>query len=465
MLNLSSCYLHHTYGKMDDNEEELDQEQTEKLLLFQDLSGIEDIERCKRILQQHNYNIEAAVQDTLNESEGRPLVYNQPQSQPQERPPTVDTQPFVQRVYTVARPLPSHGWFQWSYMLILLPFRIVYSTICNLFPWIARMLWNDPRLNVVDPQGDVLKFVRYFTELYGLVHPNFYLGTYSQALNDAKRDLKYVLVYLHSNEHQDTDHFCRTTLANDDVTNFVNEHMIFWAASVDTPEGYRVSRALKENTYPFLALIVLRNSKLTVVLKIEGPIEPEDLVAKLTRGMRDNEGYLVAARQERADISLSQNLRQEQDEAYRESLRQDEEKEKKKRVEQEKLEQEEAARKEEEQRSQQLKEDKIRMRLEKAANLPAEPDADDPECVRLLIKLPNGVRLDRCFRKTDSLEVIYDYVYVQDDVPEEFQLQTNYPRRVLQCQPAGEGGTTPIPTVDEAGLKPKEMLFVQDISD
>lgn len=63
-----------------------------------------------------------------------------------------------------------------------------------------------------------------------------------------------------------------------------------------------------------------------MVLKIEGPIEPEDLVAKLTRGMRDNEGYLVAARQERADISLSQNLRQEQDEAYRESLRQDEEK-------------------------------------------------------------------------------------------------------------------------------------------
>lgn len=43
------------------------------------------------------YYTQAAVQDTLNESEGRPLVYNQPQSQPQERPPTVDTQPFVQR--------------------------------------------------------------------------------------------------------------------------------------------------------------------------------------------------------------------------------------------------------------------------------------------------------------------------------------------------------------------------------
>lgn len=87
-----------------------------------------------------------------------------------------------------------------------------------------------------------------------------------------------------------------------------------------------VSRTLRENTYPFLALIVIRNSKLTVVLRIEGPIEPDDLVAKLTRAMRDNEGYLAAARQERADISQSQNLRQQQDVAYMESLRQDEEK-------------------------------------------------------------------------------------------------------------------------------------------
>lgn len=33
-----------------------------------------------------------------------------------------------------------------------------------------------------------------------------------------------------------------------------------------------VSQALKENTYPFLAVIVLRENRMTVVAKIEGPI-------------------------------------------------------------------------------------------------------------------------------------------------------------------------------------------------
>lgn len=30
-----------------------------------------------------------------------------------------------------------------------------------------------------------------------------------QALNDAKRELRYLLVYLHGEDHQDTDEFCR----------------------------------------------------------------------------------------------------------------------------------------------------------------------------------------------------------------------------------------------------------------
>ncbi len=33
-----------------------------------------------------------------------------------------------------------------------------------------------------------------------------------------------------------------------------------------------VSQALRENTYPFLALVVLRETRMTVVAKVEGPI-------------------------------------------------------------------------------------------------------------------------------------------------------------------------------------------------
>ena len=36
--------------------------------------------------------------------------------------------------------------------------------------------------------------------------------------------------------------------------------------------SFPVSQALRENTYPFLALIVLRENRMTVVARIEGPI-------------------------------------------------------------------------------------------------------------------------------------------------------------------------------------------------
>jgi len=39
-----------------------------------------------------------------------------------------------------------------------------------------------------------------------------------------------------------------------------------------------VSQALKENSYPFLALIVLRDNRMTVVSRIEGPIGQHSLL-------------------------------------------------------------------------------------------------------------------------------------------------------------------------------------------
>ena len=37
--------------------------------------------------------------------------------------------------------------------------------------------------------------------------------------------------------------------------------------------------------------------------------------------------------------------------------------------------------------------------------LPEEPDADHPDAVKILLKLPNGIRLERRFFKNDSLQV------------------------------------------------------------
>lgn len=59
------------------------------------------------------------------------------------------------------------------------------------------------------PLQDVLKFKEEFESKYGRIHPTFYQGSYSQAIEDAKKELRFLLVYLHSSEHEDTEQFCR----------------------------------------------------------------------------------------------------------------------------------------------------------------------------------------------------------------------------------------------------------------
>lgn len=69
-----------------------------------------------------------------------------------------------------------------------------------------------------------------------------------------------------------------------------------------------MSQALREYTYPFFAVIVLRQNKMTIVARLEGPIEPEILIAELRRIMADNEASLIVTRAERWVISLFSSL-------------------------------------------------------------------------------------------------------------------------------------------------------------
>ncbi|XP_005993440.1 FAS-associated factor 2 [Latimeria chalumnae] len=439
-------------------EQELTQEQTEKLLQFQDLTGIESMDQCRRTLEQHNWNIEAAVQDRLNEQEGVPSVFNLPPA----RPLQVNTTDHRVYSYVVSRPQPR-GLIGWGYYLIMLPFRFTYYTLLDIFRFALRFIRPDPRSRVTDPVGDVVSFIHSFEEKYGRTHPVFYQGTYSQALNDAKRELRFLLVYLHGEDHQDTDEFCRNTLCRPEVINFINTRMLLWACSTNKPEGYRVSQALRENTYPFLAMIMLKDRRMTVVGRLEGVIQPEDLINQLTFIMDANQTYLVSERLEREERNQTQVLRQQQDEAYLASLRADQEKErKKKQIQEQKKKEEEAARQmklAEERRKRTLQEEKER----KSESLPPEPLPDHPDSVKIIFKLPNDSRVERRFLFTQSLTVIYDFLFSLKETPEKFQIVANFPRRVLPCLPTAEQPNPP--TLQESGLSRSEVLFVQDLSD
>uniref|UniRef100_A0A8C8C712 UBX domain-containing protein n=1 Tax=Oncorhynchus tshawytscha TaxID=74940 RepID=A0A8C8C712_ONCTS len=399
-------------------------------LIFQDLTGLESMDQCRRTLEQHNWNIEAAVQDRLNEQEGVPSVFNPPPS----RPLQVNTADHRVYSYIVSRPQPR-GLIGWSYYMIMLPFRLTYYTLLDIFRFALRWVRPDPRGRVTDPVGDVVSFIHSFEEKYGRSHPVFYQGTYSQV----------------------------STLCTEEVLTFLNTRMLFWACSTSRPEGYRVSQALRENTYPFLAMIMLKDRKMTVVGRLEGLIQSEDLLNQLTFIMEANQTYLMSERLEREERNQTQVLRAQQDEAYLESLRADQEKDRRKREEQEKVQAEE-----EKVRQTVLAEERRRRTLEeekelKSECLPPEPPADDPDSVKIVFKLPNDTRVERRFLFQESLTVIYDFLFSLKETPEKFQIVTNFPRRVLPCLPTEEQPNPP--SLKEAGLSRSEVLFVQDLTE
>lgn len=75
--------------------------------------------------------------------------------------------------------------------------------------------------------------------------------------------------------------------------------MLLWACNVNTGEGYRVSQILRERTYPFMAVIVMRDGRMTVVARMEGAVDGPELARRLRSVMHENEANLVAERAER----------------------------------------------------------------------------------------------------------------------------------------------------------------------
>jgi FAS-associated factor 2 len=124
---------------------------------------------------------------------------------------------------------------------------------------------------ITDPVADVLGFIQHFNQTYGPEHPVFYQGTYAQALNDAKRELKFLLVFLHSEASAESVAFCTRTLIQPDVVEYVNRNFFFWGCDIEKPEGYRVSHSINARRQcPTLVIVGLRANKMVVMGRMEG---------------------------------------------------------------------------------------------------------------------------------------------------------------------------------------------------
>jgi FAS-associated factor 2 len=430
--------------------QDLTAEQVDKLLQLQDLTGMDDIQLCRALLESKAWDLEATVRE-------------------QRATPETDHGQTNGTVASVGNGGASGiaSLLRWGFFILSFPvaqpLKLAFGAIRFMFSVLSSFMGvtsvSSQRALTSDSLSDVVSFKRNFECHFGSEHPPFYMGSYSQALEEAKRDLRFLLVYLHCPDHQDTAPFCLQTLSSPEFSRFVSDaNALFWACSVNSDEGHRVSQALRESTYPFLAVTVLRQNRMMIVGRIEGLVSTPVLIRKLESLIRDNEAYIVAGRAERLERSVNESIRREQDEAFADSLRQDQERERQKR------EAEELKRLQEEQELQQQREEEERKeslrraKIDLVSRIPEEPDFKNPDAVRILVKLPSGQRLERRFLKSESLCTLYYYVFCHPDSPDEFDITTNFPKRVIRCKPEDNPAS-----FDEAGLGQSTMLFVNDL--
>lgn len=383
---------------------ELDDEKSENLALFYSQTGEEDSQKSLQILRENNWNVDAAVKaykDSISRANGG-----------------------------------NRGWISsiWNFG---------WNFVSSFFPAPTD----------TEPGALASRFITELERQYGNLHPNFIQGSFLQAAQQAKREFKFLVVYIHSSMHHETASFCSETLCTEVISEFLNENFLIWGANINNAEGYKTSNVLGASSYPFIAVVTHNTiGGMTILDRIEGNIQAEALMLRLSIVLENHGPSLLQARFENEERETNRRIREEQDDAYNQALREDQERQRRvQEAERKEREEREAAEREEQQQKRKA-EEKQKRKERLRASLPSEPESGDGAS-NLVVRLTDGSRLQRRFRKTDALKVVFDYVECNQDYDGDFDLVTNFPRKVFSDRSLN---------LEEAGLYPHASLFVQE---
>jgi len=368
-----------------------------------------------------------------------------------------------------------------SFMLsaLLVPFNLVYRIFSTVFApfgflvpsFISRVLSrlltrrSRPARRALAPADNAARFIREFSEEYPEHALPFVESGFNLTLDNAKKELKFLLVTLLSPDHDDNATWVRETLLSQQVASFLSSHkdeLLLWGGNVQDAEAYQVSASLNCTKFPFVALICQSaetgSSGMTVIMRAVGPMTPSELVAKLGSAITAQQSELRTARSQRAEQQASRSLREEQDSAYERSLAQDRERVRRRREEQEAQELAERQAKATQEAAENRRRQVEQWRKWRAQSLPSEPGPDSSDAIRISIRMPSGDRVIRKFRAEAEMEELYAYVDchgVIDASPSSgeainepegyehsfgFQLVSPMPRKVFELKSGGSVG-------------------------
>ncbi|KAM9002442.1 FAS-associated factor 1 isoform 1-T1 [Sarcophilus harrisii] len=193
-------------------------------------------------------------------------------------------------------------------------------------------------------EGDaLLQFTAEFSSRYGDCHPVYFIGSLEAAFQEAfygkARDRKLLAIYLHHDESVLTNVFCSQMLCAESIVSYLSQNFITWAWDM-TKEANRARfltmctrhfgsvvaqtiRTQKTDQFPLFLIIMGKRSSNEVLNVIQGNTTVDELMMRLMAAVE------IFMAQQQEDIKdedereARENMKREQDEAYRLSLEAD----------------------------------------------------------------------------------------------------------------------------------------------
>ncbi|XP_065225467.1 FAS-associated factor 1 isoform X2 [Planococcus citri] len=316
-----------------------------------------------------------------------------------------------------------------------------------------------------------IQFAVSFQERYGAAHPDFFPGTLDQAFKEAcskpAKDRKLLAVYLHHNDSVLTNVFCSQLLCFESVLQYLAEHFIVWGWDVTLDNNktfllhalYNVLgsvaahsvRSMKTEKYPIILIItrVRRNTEILSV--IHGNVGLNELLSSLIQTVDMFSEQQITECKEEEQRNARDMIKFEQDQAYQESLEVDRAKFEAKRK-QEQLELEEQQKVESAKQQEAAKKEAHRRALE--SKLPPEPADGSDGLTKIRIRVQQQF-LERKFLKTDTLQLLLDFLVVKGYDPADYKLITSFPRKDVTSM-------NPESTLEELKMYPQETLILEE---
>lgn len=327
--------------------------------------------------------------------------------------------------------------------------------------------------NVDDEAIGSIQFVENFVERYGPTHPMFFQGSLEDALKEAcrpsARDRKLLAIYLHHDGSVLTNVFCGQLLACESIIQMLLDHFVLYGwdltfesnknmflSSISACVGMTASitvRNIPTDRLPAILVIAKNRSQCEVFQVIYGNVSVDDLLSQLMEASdMYGEQLKIELREENERLAREQ-VKLEQDAAYRESLEADRAKQEAKRQ-KELMMQTERQRLESERADAEAKRELIRAQAR--ITVPPEPaQTAGDNITKIRIRAPSGPMLERRFFTDTPLRILLNYIIGEGFLVDEFKVISSWPRRDLTTLDYES-------TLKDLKLYPQETLILEE---